>query len=1274
MTDDIQIGMDNSGAIRGLQQIRQASEDVAKALGLTDAQGKKLSNTLERGMASAIAMSLKNQAAQTAAANATKKNTQAIDEQAAAARRLAEQEKKVFAAMGLARNSSGNVINSDTGRFANKEQIAAAKSLMAVLQQSSATDAQLQRQRDINAQNAYNRTKAQTQAVREESEAYKQRQAILERAFSSKVVGLAAPDAGPWQRFYNVLNQIPPLTWTQRLGSATSALMHMDNSARYALYSVAGGAAIAGAAITGFGVAAVKAAIDHERAFANVARTTQATAQGYEFLQRQLELMAMEIPISFEELTKIATAAGQLGIQATGIANFTRTVAMLTATTNLTSEAAGNALARFKAFFAVAKDPSLAVTESTFSNLASSILKVGVNSIATESGIVNVSTQISSMGKLAGLTANQVIGFAGALSSIGVAPELARGITTRLFTIIGDAVSQGGVQLEKFAAISGLTATQFADAWGTERFAPVFTSFIHGLHSISEDGGDANAALRDLGITAVRDRPVWLRLADAAGETGEAGSLLAQTLRDAESGWRGNTELALQYTKISQTAAARIQVMTQAFEQLFASMGQETGNFVGELALGITGLVRSFDEFAQSDIGKVLGTAVTQGALLLGAVTLLIGVLAGLAATIQGVGSAFVAMQAAGVTASTRLTAAFRIASLSLGALGLLGTLAAIVGMFIAMADSSQRAASPVSDLNGLVAAMKSDADAGAEGLKFYSNTTAEAAAESKNSAEQAGAMTEALHGVTAGAQVTSGAMDSMGNTVKRVAGVFGPAAREFFKAQLAMDEGWQNLWDSARDRDLNEAFDFDWDKIIDVSVDPNGDVEAEVEAQLLQAFRNAGVRINSVSDATGIDWQKLTGADNAFGAAIEGLGHYNEIVKQLGGTGSSIQGMIDGQSALAATSSATVNQMVDDYELLDDVTKKTVDNMTAGFQRFADTGNLIKLTQESISTEDDAAEKFRQSWEDAYGGASFSIESYMAVFRTAAQEQRAFIDNLSELSARGLSSDIIQELAAMGPEANRLVQALVVGTDAQLQEFEALWGQTGYDSMVQFATQAAIGQAIIKNVMAAGGLDALRAFNDQLASGAGVDEALASLQLDLNGNPMKVEVRPKLTAAQLQAAATAAADSGIRVPIIPYLTKTTVYVGPITPKSTGGSYTPVQLFDQGGYTGYGGKYDPAGVVHKDEFVFDRESTRAIGVANLYAMMNAARGGRSAPRGRGYADGGMVTGRTDTMVVELSAYDRKLLQERDVTLMIDGKVIANATNSANFVSSQRGVS
>ncbi|HAM7740283.1 TPA: phage tail tape measure protein, partial [Escherichia coli] len=40
--------------------------------------------------------------------------------------------------------------------------------------------------------------------------------------------------------------------------------------------------------------------------------------------------------------------------------------------------------------------------------------------------------------------------------------------------------------------------------------------------------------------------------------------------------------------------------------------------------------------------------------------------------------------------------------------------------------------------------------------------------------------------------------------------------------------------------------------------------------------------------------------------------------------------------------------------------------------------------------------------------------------------------------------------------------------------------------------------------------------------------------------------------------------------------------------------------FATGGFTGTGGKYEPAGIVHRGEFVFTKEATSRIGVGNLY--------------------------------------------------------------------------
>jgi tape measure domain-containing protein len=90
-------------------------------------------------------------------------------------------------------------------------------------------------------------------------------------------------------------------------------------------------------------------------------------------------------------------------------------------------------------------------------------------------------------------------------------------------------------------------------------------------------------------------------------------------------------------------------------------------------------------------------------------------------------------------------------------------------------------------------------------------------------------------------------------------------------------------------------------------------------------------------------------------------------------------------------------------------------------------------------------------------------------------------------------------------------------------------------------------------------------------------------------------------------------------------------------------------LWAEGGYTGNGGKYQPAGVVHKGEFVMSAKATRSIGAANLEALHQSAL--------KGYASGGLVAS------PRLPAAPR--LGEMRSGARSDGKVEINIVNNSS---------
>ena len=117
-------------------------------------------------------------------------------------------------------------------------------------------------------------------------------------------------------------------------------------------------------------------------------------------------------------------------------------------------------------------------------------------------------------------------------------------------------------------------------------------------------------------------------------------------------------------------------------------------------------------------------------------------------------------------------------------------------------------------------------------------------------------------------------------------------------------------------------------------------------------------------------------------------------------------------------------------------------------------------------------------------------------------------------------------------------------------------------------------------------------------------------------------EVIPKTEAAQL-------AIDDLLKPRTLEITANVVPFGrgaPVLDQERGRSYRGAQEFATGGYTGHGGKYEPAGIVHRGEFVFPQEAVARLGVSNLGRMAGLpgyAAGGlvRALP---GYAEGGYV--------------------------------------------------
>lgn len=84
------------------------------------------------------------------------------------------------------------------------------------------------------------------------------------------------------------------------------------------------------------------------------------------------------------------------------------------------------------------------------------------------------------------------------------------------------------------------------------------------------------------------------------------------------------------------------------------------------------------------------------------------------------------------------------------------------------------------------------------------------------------------------------------------------------------------------------------------------------------------------------------------------------------------------------------------------------------------------------------------------------------------------------------------------------------------------------------------------------------------------------------------------------------------------------------TINAIGTAFKLFSLFDEGGYTGDGGKYDPAGIVHKGEFVINKEAT-----SRYYPLLELINGSSGSLSQFTYSNGGYVNHSSNTPNINL---------------------------------------
>lgn len=301
----------------------------------------------------------------------------------------------------------------------------------------------------------------------------------------------------------------------------------------------------------------VKAASDFESSFAGVRKTVNATAAEFSALSTGMRDLSKTIPVNVNELNAIGEAAGQLGIKTGNILEFTKTMAALGVATNLSSQEAATALARFANITQLPQDQ--------IDRLGSTIVALGNNFATTEAEIVSMGLRIAGAGSQIGLTEGQILAFSTALSSVGIEAEAGGSAISKVMIDIALSVSKGGKRLEQFAQISDMTASDFKQAF-QEDAGQAVSAFILGLGRMAENGENVLGVLEKMGITEVRMRDALLR---ASG----AGDLLTRALDLQATAWEENSALTKEAEQRYKTFESQMTLLRNEINDVAITFG-----------------------------------------------------------------------------------------------------------------------------------------------------------------------------------------------------------------------------------------------------------------------------------------------------------------------------------------------------------------------------------------------------------------------------------------------------------------------------------------------------------------------------------------------------------------------------------------------------------------------------------------------------------------------------------------------------------------------------
>ena len=357
--------------------------------------------------------------------------------------------------------------------------------------------------------------------------------------------------------------------------------------------------------IVALGTAAIKSSIDFESSFTSVRKTVDATEAQFEQLAATSKKMSTEVAAGTDEINEVMASGGQLGVATEHLSDFTRVMIDLgNSCEDLNAGDAATTIAQFANI--------MGTSQSQFSNIGSTLVDLGNNFATTEKPIMEMAHRMAGAGKQVGLIEAQVLGFAAALSSVGIEAQMGGSAFSKALIKMEVASATGGNALEDFGKVAGMSGQQFKALWDSDP-AAAFQSFIVGLSKLDDEGESAIAVLDEIGIKEVRLRDTMLRAVNAT-------DLFSRAQNMATSAWKKNTALSEEANKRYATTESKLKNLKNTALLFGQQIGDDLNPTIRSLTDGAEELLQKFlsmDESQRKQIIQFAAYAAAAGPVLL---------------------------------------------------------------------------------------------------------------------------------------------------------------------------------------------------------------------------------------------------------------------------------------------------------------------------------------------------------------------------------------------------------------------------------------------------------------------------------------------------------------------------------------------------------------------------------------------------------------------------------------------------------------------------------